>query len=328
MIWRTGKGGRRQRAAARERLQVAPDQPARDPALGVFDSRLAHHLVMEWGWGHVSATSVQRQAKLAHDDERALLDRLGHGHDHGSRSLKALAELGNSGRLPGNAHRDMVAYLGEPDMPKPLLAQVHMAILKPRLGLRRRSQLGPVSILLPHVHFAHLFANHRTVFDLQMLGGRPATVREFWEGVVLRRDGRLRLHPMAGREDWASLAVPIALHGDAVPVLAVGKAGTKSLDVFSWQSVLAHGNSLSVKSYVYSVFESNKATPQKHGHDTMAEIGEIVLWSLRVLFEGVWPSQNHRGEAWPVGSADARLAGQQLAGGFSGVTWLVKGDLD
>eukprot|EP00972_Heterocapsa_arctica_P109631 16139357-Heterocapsa_arctica.AAC.1 len=77
-----------------------------------------------------------------------------------------------------------------------------------------------------------------------MLGGRPEIVRTFWEGVVERRDGRLRLHPMARRADWATLAVPIALHRDAVPVLAVGKAGTKSLDVFSWQSVLAQGTTL------------------------------------------------------------------------------------
>eukprot|EP00972_Heterocapsa_arctica_P075478 11132851-Heterocapsa_arctica.AAC.1 len=75
--------------------------------MGIFDSRLAHGLVMDWGWGHMSASSVQRQAKLAHDDERALLDRLGQSPDHGSRSLKALAGLGNSGSLPGNVHRDL-----------------------------------------------------------------------------------------------------------------------------------------------------------------------------------------------------------------------------
>jgi hypothetical protein len=161
-----------------------------------------------------------------------------------------------------------------------------------------------------------------------MLGGRPDIVKTFWEGVVERRDGRLRLHPMARRVDWAALAVPIALHGDAVPVLAVGKAGTKSLDVFSWQSVLAQGTTLQVKNYVYSMFEQNKAKTETHGKDTMTEIGVIVLWSLRALFEGTWPSQNHRGEAWPAGSAEAMLAAQPLAGGYFGVTWLVKGDLD
>eukprot|EP00972_Heterocapsa_arctica_P083287 12272700-Heterocapsa_arctica.AAC.1 len=82
---------------------------------------------------------------------------------------------------------------------------------------------------------------------------------------------------MARRADWATLAVPMALHGDAVPVLAVGKAGTKSLDVFSWQSILAQGTTLQVKSYVFSMFEQNKAKTETHGRDTMAEIGVIVL---------------------------------------------------
>jgi hypothetical protein len=328
MEWRAGRGGRRRRAAARQMLLAPAAQPPRDQRMGIFDSRLAHALVMDWGWGHTSASQVQRQAQLAHDDERALLDRLGHSPDHGSRSLKALAGLGNNGSLPGNAHRDLVAYLGEPDVPKPLLAKVHVAVMKPRLGLRRQAELGEVAFLLPHVHFAHLYTNHRAVFDLQMLGGRPEVVKTFWGGVLQRRDPRARLHPMAVRENWDALAVPIALHGDAVPVIAVGKAGTKSLDVFSWQSVLALGTTLQVKNYVYSMFEQNKAKTELHGRDTMAEIGVVVLWSLRALFEGLWPSQNHRGEPWAAGTAEATLAGQPLAGGYFGVTWLVKGDLD
>ena len=36
------------------------------------------------------------------------------------------------------------------------------------------------------------------------------------------------------RTAWRRKAIPFAVHGDAVPVVAVGKAGTKSLDCVSY----------------------------------------------------------------------------------------------
>ncbi len=144
--------------------------------------------------------------------------------------------------------------------------------------------------------------------------------------MVRRKDPRIRLHPMARRQRWAETCVPISLHGDAVPCIAVGKAGSRSLDVFSWQAVLAStGSSVDMKNYIYSIFEHCKA---KDGQNTMTEIWAVVLWSLSALFLGKWPDKDHKGNDWPEGSAEAMMSGTDLAGGFCAVVWQLKGDLD
>ena len=53
--------------------------------------------------------------------------------------------------------------------------------------------------------------------------GDQNQVTAVWATVVQRRDPRIRLHPMCRRGNWSSLAIPISLHGDAVPAVGVGK---------------------------------------------------------------------------------------------------------
>ena len=91
-------------------------------------------------------------------------------------------------------------------------------------------------------------------------GGTKDTLVEFWTEVEARGDPRLHDHPMCRRPGWKSLAIPIAIHGDAVPVIAVGKAGTQSMDNISWQSLLAQGATMTVKFLVYSMFEKLQGT--------------------------------------------------------------------
>ena len=49
-------------------------------------------------------------------------------------------------------------------------------------------------------------------------------------------------HPVAARADYSSKCIPIALHGDGVPVTGVGKAWSKSVEIYSWSSCLSGGN--------------------------------------------------------------------------------------
>lgn len=53
-------------------------------------------------------------------------------------------------------------------------------------------------------------------------------------------------------------AIPVSVHGDAVPVVRVGKPGSASLECLSLQSLLAEGTTLRVKLLMFSMFESNK----------------------------------------------------------------------
>ena len=54
----------------------------------------------------------------------------------------------------------------------------------------------------------------------------------------------------------------------------------------------------------------------------------IMAWSFLALYEGTWPLTQWNGRPWPAGSFQARKAGSPLAGGYFGVLWALKGDLD
>ena len=209
-----------------------------------WDSELAKSLCVRWCWGYVSAIDVQRDAGLAHRDELALLRRLKKPENHASKCLKSLAELGASGRKLGNCNRDLLQWLGEPVWPRPTMVDIMQKITKPRFnrdGVRECFARIAVPFLLPHIMFAHLFASGKETFLDKLLGkqNREDQLEQFWNELERRGDPRLDNHPMTRRPGWRRKAIPFAVHGDAVPVVAVGKAGTKSLDCVSFHSVLA-----------------------------------------------------------------------------------------
>lgn len=322
--WLAGRGGRRQRAAAQRALSGTRrgSSNAPEPCKG----KLSKHLIQEWGWGHLSAPALQASADIAHQDQRSLLEMLGINVEYADATLRHLSTLGASGRHKQNIERDLKTYLGQPSVPKPFHANIHVKIQKPRPG---QSQISSeqVAFLLPHQYFHYLYHKRRALFEQIMLGGTPQNVHDFWLGVVKRRDPRIRYHEMIKRKNWITKAIPISYHGDAVPCLSIGKAGTKSLDVTSWQSLLASGqSSLLVKNFINGMFEQSKV--KQADINTEKELGEVILWSLRALATGTWPTHNHRGEPYDPTSAEGLLADTDLADGYFCIMWLLKSDLD
>ena len=78
---------------------------------------------------------------------------------------------------------------------------------------------------------------------------------------------------------------------------------------------------MQVKQYITSIFK------QSVTEGTMDEIWRVVVWSLEALYEGKWPATDHRGVPYPANSAEGLIAGQDLAGGYRGLLWMIKGDL-
>ena len=318
--------GRKQKRAAQD--AAIKNKPSKH--LGFLDSGLSIHLVSQWAWGQLSAVEVQRLALLAWQDECEALSRCGQSVDHASTSLERLAKLGLSGQYPNNIHRELVGFLGEPGLPPPLKVPIHVIVQKPRLR-QPALQMHKLDFMLPHVEFANMYSQQKHVFEQIILGGGEYPLNnpeKFWAGVESNGDPRLTGHPLHQRHNWRSKAIPISVHGDAVPCVGIGRAGTRSLDTYSWQSLFAHGVTLEVKRLMFSVFEHSKAKDHTHGHDTMGEAWEILSWSLWHLWLGTWPTQNWRGELWPSGSADDVLGGSDLAKGFFAVVWLIKGDIE
>jgi len=127
---------------------------------------------------------------------------------------------------------------------------------------------------------------------------------------------------MLGTADWMSNAIPLSIHGDAIPIVAVGKPNTQSLDVTSMQGTLSTGSAAEVKHLLYSCFEKCKT------EESESEVGKTLRWSFEALFSGKHPSVDQHGNPYPEASANAAIAGQDLASGMFGVIFMVKGDLD
>lgn len=215
-------------------------------------------------------------------------------------------------------------------MPKAFNASIHVKVQKPRAH-RSSVQETQCSFLLPHEVFHHYYHHKKDKFVELFLGGNEGKPTEFWTEVLSRKDPRLQDHDMVkNRDDWLTKAIPISYHGDAVPCLAIGKSGTKSFDVISWQPTLAtSGGSLLLKNYISGMFQDNKLKHSKGDEfDTDEEIGEILFWSLKTLYEGKWPSHDHRGVEYAAASSEGALAGQALADGYFAVPWIIKCDLE
>ena len=125
-----------------------------------------------------------------------------------------------------------------------------------------------------------------------------------------------------------SLAIPLAVHGDAIPIIAIGRPNTQSLDVTSMQGILSRGNVAEVKHLLYSCFEKCKT------EESQSVAGRKMKWSFEALASAYHPTHDDLGNEYQPGSAEHALAldenGERrpLAEGFFGIIYLVKGDLD
>ena len=122
----------------------------------------------------------------------------------GLRKPQRLAGIGDSGKIVGNCHRDLVADLGVPKMPKPFLGRVHQKVQKPSPGRSSLQQLD-VSFLLPHEYFHCLYHHHRALFNYIIFGGGPRKVFEFCKGAEERKDPWLKFHPFVRTSRWQNL---------------------------------------------------------------------------------------------------------------------------
>ena len=102
-------------------------------------------------------------------------------------------------------------------------------------------------VVAPHLVVAGLWAHHKPVFWRRMLGATyptdgHATLMSFWTGLSPRdprvpvvTEAFVRAGVVASPQDFRRRAIPVSLHGDAVPVTK-----RMSLDCVSWSSALSH----------------------------------------------------------------------------------------
>jgi hypothetical protein len=319
------------RAGGRRQRQVRREQKEQLVAVAVVQqlvkSEIAKHILQKWAWGLYSGAEVQRVAMCHVDDMVALVNLCGAQFlSHVPSDVQFLAGLGTRGRHSNNINKELLAWLSSFPRCKTFETRIETNIFKPR---KRQSPISRelMSFLLPHEMFHHLFHHHRVVWNKLFLGrasGETDKLEMFWKELTRRRDPRLQHHPMLQRANWFSKAVMISIHGDAVTCIRPGKAGQKSLDVYSWMGMLGDVDncwSLYMKHYMFSVFTASVTD------NTMDEAWEVLVWSFAALFEAKFPSKNHKGDEYSQFSAEGLIAGQPLADGFFGVVLTIKGDM-
>ena len=168
------------------------------------------------------------------------------------------------------------------------------------------------SVIWPHELFAWLYENHQQAFLQNILGGTPDNVKKFWQNMPSRPG-------LEQRSGWRDKCIPIALHGDGVAVSNVRGKATKQADCISWSSILSRGQTRLTTFLVWFCFAH---LAKKNGPlPTWPRFWSKLCQSLQILWSGIWPPQTMNGQKEP-------RAGQPLAGGFFGLVYINKGDLE
>lgn len=179
-------------------------------------------------------------------------------------------------------------------------------------------------LLLPHQLFHVMFTYHGDVFVDRLLGGNEKTITDFW--TAMANHPGYGPHPLRRRPDHKTRCIPIALHGDGVPVAGVGKSWSKSMDAYSWASLLCTGSVSKYLFLIYALFP--KLVLCLPNQNSVDEFFRVLSWSLYWMFLGVWPKRDHKGAEYPRESVLGKRAGQPLAGGYYCVLWCLRGDLE
>ena len=64
------------------------------------------------------------------------------------------------------------------------------------------------------------------------------------------------------------------------------------------------------------------------GVNTVQDFHKVLAWSFQALMSGRWPIQDHKDQNFEEGTIHHQMAGKELARGWRGVLWLLRGDLD
>ena len=127
-----------------------------------------------------------------------------------------------------NLHRSMMAKLAkDATLPEPF--EVNIPLQSVPAGK------ASSKVLLPHEQFVHMY-NSKEGWDASILPD-PAGLHSFWEH--FSKHPCVKNHPILSKENYEEKAIPLALHGDEVPVMGVGKIWCHSSLALSWNSLMA-----------------------------------------------------------------------------------------
>ena len=268
----------------------------------VVASKLLALLLLKWSFGFISATQVQEYCFAAVQD----------GLKHPD--VVKVSGIGNSGKCQQNCHRDLQALLST--------STLHSAKKYFNLPWKVSECMTTVvnqAIILPHLLFNLMYKCHPESFRKRLFGDKVGNISKFWND--MRSHPAYDGHPIKKRRD-RDMIIPLAMHGDGVPVKGIGKSWGQKVEIYSWSSVLAEGSTIFTHFLIFLQFCSFATG------DTYDEIFTIIAWSLACLWTGEFPTMDWRGVPYVRGQPEYLMRGEKLAGGFCACLWVMRGDLE
>ncbi|HIF94878.1 MAG TPA: hypothetical protein EYQ60_17410 [Myxococcales bacterium] len=277
----------------------------------VFEPMWDTPTVMMWAWGVISPQILQHIMFLfIADIACAEQNRLN------KKTVRRLAALGTEGRHGNNIHHELLNMMPETKMPKP-----HSFLTPLRhnvLGFINRG----VDMILPHELFAALYHYYPQAW-LDRICPSAETCRRFWGAV--RGSVQFMTHPVRHRPNFMTRCIPLTLHGDGTPVVGIGKAWGRLMDIWSWTSILATGPTILRAFMVFCLHTAIQCV--RAGHNTLDVVFKKMAWSFTAMWVGKWPTHDWNGGPMHY-PARGPSGGDDLAGGFFCAIWALIGDLD
>ena len=191
---------------------------------------------------------------------------------------------------------------------------------QPRLTFKEPYNQQMQMMLLPHEIFSTLYHSYKEAWS-SMICPSTERLREFWN--LQKQHPAYSCHPvLLANEKFTSKLVPLALHGDGTPVIGIGKIWSRQLTTWSWNSLLGKGTTKSMQIQIWSMFDETASST------TLSEFWTILAWSFKWLQQGLWPTENHRGQKYATSSEAGRKGGTPLAEGYAAILWSLVGDLE
>ena len=181
-----------------------------------------------------------------------------------------------------------------------------------------------LNFLLPHKLFSGLYHVLHDSFVSSLLGGSAGNTARFWR--QMQKHPFVLARPHLQNEAAVAKVVPIALHGDGVNYMQ-RKAGSKSLEVLSWSSLLSSTGATKHTNFIMFLIVKSIVKDEGVGQ-TWPKVWRVLCWSLQALSSGFWPMANYDGKEFEEGSEDFLKKGQPLAGGYSATLFVLRSDQD
>jgi hypothetical protein len=293
----SARGGHKQRAAFRERVEQAQTPP-------VAKSQLFWFLVELWSWGLMSASMVQRICFKAYQD----------GLSH--HEIKAGAALGSEGRHPGNIRAELLRLVGRSAPDRPVVAKADIPV-RIRRGTSFGLKITQQAFMLPHQMINTVYTNFQRAWRERILGPDGAQ-SSYWDNLN-PLDPRRRECGVFNKPDYRRWAIPLAFHADGVPTTK-----KDSLDVYAVHSLLGQGSSLELKLLMAAIFKALMSSDATH--DSRSALWKVLSWQIRILDSGSYPYADWEGRPYTPEMLEYNLRGQPFAGGYYFPIMEVKGD--